>query len=123
MTAVLLVSLGAAVGAPGRWLVDRAVQRRHTGLVPWGTLTVNLVGSLVLGGVLGWSSAPDRGHDLALLLGTGFCGAFTTFSTFAVESVRLLEGGRSRYAAGYVLLSLVAGCLLAAVGWWLGTRF
>ncbi len=123
MTAVLLVSLGAAVGAPGRWLVDRAVQRRHTGLVPWGTLTVNLVGSLVLGVVLGWSSAPDRGHDLALLLGTGFCGAFTTFSTFAVESVRLLEEGRSRYAAGYVLLSLVAGCLLAAVGWWLGTRF
>ncbi len=122
MTAILLVSLGAAIGAPGRWLVDRAVQRRHTSLVPCGTLTVNLVGSLVLGVVLGWSSAPDRGHELALLLGTGFCGAFTTFSTFAVDSVRLLDEGRSRYAAGYVLLSLVAGCLLATAGWWLGIK-
>ena len=123
MTGVLLVALGAAVGAPGRWLVDREVQRRHTGLVPWGTLTVNLVGSLVLGVVLGWSSAPGRGHEVALLLGTGLCGAFTTFSTFAVESVRLLEEGHSRYAVGYVLLSLVAGCLLGAAGWWIGTGF
>lgn len=90
--------------------------------MPWGTLGVNLVGSLLLGVVLGRSSAPGRGHEVALLMGTGFCGAFTTFSTFAVESVRLLEEGRGRYAMGYVLLSVVAGCLLAAAGWWLGTR-
>lgn len=121
MTQALLVALGAAVGAPGRWLVDRAVQRRHTGPMPWGTLTVNLVGSLVLGVVLGWSGAPGRGDGVALLVGTGFCGAFTTFSTFAVESVRLLDEGRSRYATGYVLLSLLPGVLLAATGWWLGT--
>ncbi|MEO7059859.1 MAG: fluoride efflux transporter CrcB [Lapillicoccus sp.] len=122
MTGVLLVSLGAAVGAPSRWLVDRAVGRRQSSRLPWGTLTVNLVGSFILGVVLGWSHTPGRGPEVALLVGTGFCGAFTTFSTFAFESVRLLEEGRSRYAVANLLLSLILGCLLAAAGWGIGTR-
>jgi CrcB protein len=121
MRALLLVAAGAAVGAPSRWLVDRAVRARWSGDFPWGTLAVNLVGSFVLGVVLGASRHLAAGLDLTLLLGTGFCGAFTTFSTFAFESVRLLETGMVRYAVANVLVSLSLGCLLAVGGWALGS--
>lgn len=116
MTDALLVAAGAAVGAPLRWLTDRAVGARFSNRFPWGTLSVNLVGCFVLGFVLAAATAP-----LVLLLGTGFCGAFTTFSSFSFETVRLLEGGLRRYAACNVALSVLVGSALAALGWVLGT--
>jgi fluoride exporter len=115
----LLVCLGAALGAPARWALDRAVQRRHDSAFPWGTFVVNVSGSLALGillGVVGAGQAP-----LVALLGTGFLGAFTTYSTFAVETLRLLEKGAGRIAAANVAASLAAGMLAAVVGWSLGT--
>lgn len=130
--AALLVALGAAVGAPTRWAVDRAVARRLAdrprtartatlvGALPWGTLTVNLVGSLGLGLVLGVGPRLGPGGQLGLLAGTGFCGAFTTYSAFAVESVLLTRGGRTGTAVVNVVLSVVAGTGLAALGWWVG---
>lgn len=111
-----LVMLGAAVGAPSRWGVDRYLQRRHPSLFPWGTFAVNMLGSFLLGVVLG-AAAPA---SLAALLGTGFCGGFTTFSTFSFEAVRLTEEGHSRHAALYVGASLVVGLGAATLGWWLG---
>lgn len=114
---VVLVAAGAAVGAPLRYLVDRAVQRRAPGTFPWGTFTVNVVGSFVLGVVAGVGSAAA-----ALLVGTGCCGAFTTFSTFGYETERLAAVGSQRAALGNVVASLVAGVLAAAAGWWLGSR-
>lgn len=125
-TGALLVTLGAAVGAPARWWVDRAVTAATAGRpgardLPWGTLSVNLVGSLVLGVVAGLTVR--LGTDVvALLVGTGFCGAFTTFSTFAVESVRLAEAGRWRAAAGNVLGSVALGLVVATLGYALGVR-
>lgn len=128
-TGALLVTLGAAVGAPARWWVDRAVTAataataRRPGArdLPWGTLSVNLVGSLVLGVVAGLTVR--LGTDVvALLVGTGFCGAFTTFSTFAVESVRLAEAGRWRAAAGNVVGSVALGLVVATLGYALGVR-
>jgi fluoride exporter len=97
----LLVALGAALGAPLRLLAGHLLDR-HT---HWGTLLVNLAGSAFLGWLLGHGV---DGYPLALL-GTGFCGAFTTYSAFAVQSVN--QGGRAGllYAVGTVL-----GCLLAA---------
>ena len=114
---VLLVALGAAVGAAARWLVDRYVQSRHTSFFPWGTFVVNVLGSLLLGILLGARSAPD----LVLVLGAGFCGGFTTFSTFSFETVVLAGEGRAAVARGYVLASLAAGLGAAYLGWWLGS--
>jgi CrcB protein len=97
----LLVALGAAVGAPVRYLAGRTLDGRF----PGGTLAVNLLGSLVLGALVG---AAVDGQALALL-GTGFCGGLTTYSTFVVQSV---HGGRRRGTAYAV--ATVTGCLVTA---------
>lgn len=109
---VLLIALGAAVGAPLRYLTDRAVQARFGSALPWGTLTVNVAGSLLLGGVL----AVPAGPAVSALVGTGFCGALTTWSTFGYETLRLARAGSRRAALANVALSVTAG--LGAV--WLG---
>ena len=97
----LLVALGAAVGAPLRYLAGHVLDRR----VHWGTLLVNLVGSALLGGLVG---AAVEGRWLALV-GTGFCGGLTTYSAFAVQTV---QGGR-RLGPAYAAATVV-GCLGAA---------
>ncbi|MER7110516.1 fluoride efflux transporter CrcB [Streptomyces sp. NPDC000229] len=103
------VITGAAVGAPLRYLTDRAVQARHDSVFPWGTFTVNVVGCLVLGVVTGAVTAGAASSGLRLLLGTGLCGALTTYSTFSYESLRLVEGGAVLYAALNVVGSVAAG--------------
>ncbi|KNE82954.1 MULTISPECIES: fluoride efflux transporter CrcB [Streptomyces] len=105
----LLVALGAAVGAPLRYLTDRAVQARHGSVFPWGTVVVNVAGSLLLGlltGALGAGTGSDRAR---LLLVTGLCGALTTYSTFSYETLRLAERGRAGLAVANVGLSLAGG--------------
>ncbi|MFI6153900.1 fluoride efflux transporter CrcB [Kitasatospora sp. NPDC051170] len=109
----LLVVAGAVVGAPLRYLTDRAVQSRHDSVFPWGTFTVNVVGCLVLGTLTGAVAAGAASSHVQLLVGTGFCGALTTYSTFSYETLRLAESGAGRYAAANVAGSVVAG--LAAV--------
>jgi len=99
----LLVVLGAAVGAPLRYLADRAVQSRHDSGFPWGTFTVNVVGSFILGMLI------DAPGSVGALLGTGFCGALTTYSTFGYETIRLLEGRSHAYAVLNVVASVAAG--------------
>ncbi len=115
MTA-LLVALGAAVGAPLRYLTDLWVQSLHDTVLPWGTFVVNVVGSFVLGLVGGLVAAGGASPQVVALLGTGFCGALTTFSTFGYETAVLAREGSWAYAAGNVLVSVAAG--LAAV--WAG---
>ncbi|NUO41712.1 MAG: fluoride efflux transporter CrcB [Streptomyces sp.] len=107
----LLVVAGAMVGAPLRYLTDRAVQSRHDSVFPWGTFAVNVTGCLVLGLVTG-----AAGPDLRLLLGTGLCGALTTYSTFSYETLRLAETGAGLYALVNVGASLAAGLGAAFVG-------
>lgn len=108
---VLAVLIGGALGACARYLTDVAVATRFGRAFPWGTLVVNVVGSFVLGVVLAHAHG-----DLALLLGTGFCGALTTYSTFASETVGLLgERARGR-ALAYVLLNLGLGLVAFALG-------
>lgn len=113
MTALLVV-LGAAVGAPLRYAVDRVVQARYGS--PWGTFAVNTAGSLVLGVVVGTAASPE----VVALVGTGFCGALTTYSTFALETMSLAERGRRGAAALNAVGSVVVGLAAAALGLWLG---
>ena len=110
---VLFVAVGAAVGAPLRYLTDRWVQRLHSGRFPFGTLTVNVVGSFVLGLVAGGVSGSS---DVFALLGIGFCGALTTYSTFGFEVVRLFEEQAHKRAIGYAVASIAAGLGAAAAG-------
>jgi CrcB protein len=112
----LYVVLGAMVGAPLRYLTDRAVQSRHDSVFPWGTFTVNVTGSLVLGLLTGAAAAGAADSRLQLLLGTGLCGALTTYSTFSYETLRLAEGGARGYAAVNVAASVAAGLGAALTG-------
>lgn len=107
------------VGAAARFVVDALVRARRPGPFPLGTLVINLLGSLLLGLLTAATLRHGVDPDLKLVLGTGFCGGFTTFSTASVEVVRLVQQGRAGLALGY-LLGGAAGCLLAAMlGFWL----
>jgi CrcB protein len=117
MIDALVVAGGAAVGAPLRYLTDRAVQSRHESSFPFGTLLVNLVASLVLGLVTG---ATDLSPTGLALVGTGFCGALSTYSTYSFETVRLAEGGQWRLAALNVGASIGLGLGAASLGLWVG---
>jgi CrcB protein len=113
---VLFVVIGAMFGAPARYLADRAVQSRHDSVFPWGTFAVNVAGSFILGlAVAGAASHGVSPHVLALV-GTGFCGALTTYSTFSFETVRLAQNGWRFYAAANVVASVVAGLGAAFCG-------
>jgi CrcB protein len=111
---VLLVLVGGAFGAPARFLLDRTVQSRLDSEFPWGTLAVNVIGSLILGGLVGAATA--HGGAVTALIGTGFCGALTTFSTFSYETLRLLEDRVRLYAFANVAVTLVAGIGAAFLG-------
>ncbi|MER6981017.1 fluoride efflux transporter CrcB [Streptomyces carpinensis] len=115
----LLVAVGAMVGAPLRYLTDRAVQSRHDSVFPWGTFVVNVTGCLILGLLTGAVSAGAVGPHPQLLLGTGLCGALTTYSTFSYETLRLTETGAGLYAAANAVASVVAGLGAAFAGVWM----
>jgi CrcB protein len=114
----LVIALGAAVGAPLRYLTDRSIQARHDSLFPWGTLAVNVVASFTLGVVVAAGSHVNA--DIAVLVGTGFCGGLSTYSTFSYETLRLASDGARFYAVMNVAVSLLAGIGAAALGWSVG---
>ena len=111
---MLLVALGAAVGAPLRYLVDRAIQARHDSVFPWGTFMVNAIGSFLLGGLA--ATVAHTATPVMALAGTGLCGALTTYSTFGYETVRLLQDRARLYAIVNAAASIIAGLGAAAVG-------
>jgi fluoride exporter len=114
---VLLVAVGAAVGAPLRFLIDRAVQTWHDSTFPFGTLMVNIAGSLLLGFLTGGFVAGALPDPVGLAIGTGLCGTLTTYSTFGYETVRLYEDGSRFYAFGNAALTLFAGLGAVFFGW------
>jgi len=105
----VLVIVGGMVGAPLRYLTDRAVQSRHGAAFPWGTFAVNVVGCLILGVLTGAAAAGAASSHLQLLLGTGLSGALTTYSTFSYETLRLAESGARLHAAANAVVSVAAG--------------
>ena len=114
LVAGLLVA--GAIGAPTRYLVDDFVKRRYPGDFPWGTLVINISGSLILGVVTGLALYHGLGPIPKTAIGVGFCGAYTTFSTFSYETVRLLETGSLGSAFANALGSVIAGLAAAALG-------
>jgi CrcB protein len=98
-----------------RYLTDRAVQARHTMGFPWGTFTVNMIGSFLLGGLTGAAAA--LGPGVSALVGVGFCGALTTYSTFSYETLRLFEDRVPARAVANIAGSVVFGVAVAALGW------
>jgi CrcB protein len=112
---IVLVFVGAMAGAPLRYLTDRAVQTRHDSLFPWGTFTVNISGCLILSALTGAGTALPG--PLLALLGTGFCGTLTTYSTFSYENLRLVEQKAYFYAAMNIIVSVIAGLGAALIAY------
>lgn len=124
MTPALLLwlMLAGAAGAVCRYALDYGVSSRVRSGFPWGTVAVNLSGALALGLLTG--SFLFQGLPAApyVVLGAGFLGAYTTFSTWLLEVVRLAQGGRWGAALGHALSSLGLGVAAAALGLWLAAR-
>ena len=110
---VAFIILGAALGAPLRYLADRLVQARHDSVFPWGTFLVNVSGSALLGFLVG---LPGAQLAPGTVLGAAFCGAFTTYSTFGYETVRLAEDRAYLFAGMNAVVSIVAGLGAAYTG-------
>ena len=116
----LLVAAGAAVGAPIRYLVDRWVQQRLVPVFPWGTFAVNVAGSLLLGWVAAAAAHGALSVPAVALLGAGFCGGLTTFSSFGWETHRLLEDGAD-WVATLNVVATTGLCIGAAALSWTAT--
>ena len=109
---VLLIALGGAVGSVLRYLAGRTIQGASTSGFPVGTMFVNITGCFLIGIFVRYLLNLQTSAELRALLVVGFCGGFTTFSTFSFETVGLIEGGEYARAATYVFASVLA-CLVA----------
>jgi CrcB protein len=112
----VLVAGAGALGAPSRYALEWWIRTRRPSVTPIGTLVVNVSGSLALGVVVGLLLAHGLDPDVRTVVGTGFLGAYTTFSTYAYETVRRAEDGHGRVAAAYAVGSIVAATVAAAAG-------
>lgn len=114
---ILLVALGGAAGSVARYLLSRAVQGTMLSAFPFGTMTVNVLGCLMLGAVCGPADGGlGMSRGLRLMLTMGFCGGFTTFSTFMNESASLMRAGNALMAAAYIGASVMLGLLAVFLG-------
>jgi CrcB protein len=106
----------AAIGAPARLVIDGWIEDHVGDDFPWGTLVVNLTGCLALGVLTGLARSHGLGPTPRTIIGIGGLGAYTTFSTFTFETVRLIEEGELSFALGNVAISMVLGLAAAALG-------
>jgi CrcB protein len=113
MAVILWVAAGGAVGSVLRYLISDALDRRAA---PWGTILVNLLGSLALGVLVGWFARRGADSVIRIAVGVGLLGGFTTFSSWAVETIALWDAGKITAAVTNVVVSLVAGLLAAGIG-------
>ncbi|MFI5207436.1 MAG: fluoride efflux transporter CrcB [Gemmatimonadales bacterium] len=110
------VMLGSAVGGGTRFLLGTFVQTRSGAVFPVGTLLINVTGSLILGFIFRYAAGSSMSPEVRAMLTTGFCGGYTTFSTFSWEAVRLIEDGDYYRAAWYIGLSVILSLAGAFVG-------
>jgi CrcB protein len=113
----IFVFLGGGIGSGLRYLVGKYMPNSNAGF-PWSTFSVNLIGCLIIGIVMGYfiRTSADLKSDLALFLTIGICGGFTTFSSFAYENISLIRSGDHLLSLSYIGLSLFLGVLMVLVG-------
>lgn len=120
MKAILLVGLGGGIGSILRYLTSLLVSKQVSSVFPWGTFAVNIIGCLLAGIILGVLERQQvLNSDLKILLITGFCGGYTTFSAFSIENIHLLQNGHPLTALLYILISILLGIIAV----WAGMTF
>ncbi len=110
------VFIGSALGGVSRFLSQQFVQKNFPSYIPLGTLSVNIIGSFIIGIIYALSEKSIISPEVRILIATGFCGGFTTFSSFAFENVKLLQDGEFFNTGLYVLLSVVIGFFSVYLG-------
>jgi CrcB protein len=114
---ILIVGAGGFAGSVARFLSQQFIARQYPSSFPWGTLIVNITGCFIIGLIYALS---EKGNlispEMRLLLATGFCGGFTTFSSFAYENITLMRDGELLYAFLYVVSSIIIGFLATYIG-------
>lgn len=118
---LLVIGLGGALGAVSRYLSSGWVQTLTGGFFPWGTMAVNVAGSLVLGFMMVWLQSTTASPELRSLITVGFLGSFTTFSTFSYETAAMLRDGEWWRAGGYAAGSMALGLVAVGLGAYLAT--
>src|SRR5688572_8211462 len=116
MGVVLAVAAGGALGAAARYGLGAWIQQLTRSAFPWGTLVINVTGSLALGFLAVWLQARNASAELSAFLTVGVLGGYTTFSTFSYETIVLAQSGELGRAAAYAIGSLVLGVVAALCG-------
>lgn len=116
----VLLAIAGGLGASSRLLLDGIIRSRSRGVLPWGTITINLTGSFLLGLVTGLAAAHLLPGAWQLVAGSGFLGGYTTFSTASFETVRLLQERKRLAALFNGLGTIIAATGVAGLGLWLG---
>lgn len=120
LRSLLLVGAGGAVGSMARYGIGHMVSKYVDNPFPIGTFAINIIGSLIIGILFGLTARNQWLQEWGiLLLASGFCGGFTTFSTFALDNINLMQKGQSVIAIIYMALSVIIGLLLCKLGIWL----
>jgi CrcB protein len=121
----LFLAIGAIAGTIARYRLGIWITGMQSGVAgfPWGTLVINISGSLLLGVLMRYFIATPASHPLRLMLTVGFCGAYTTFSTFSYETFALLAEGQTMLALGYVAASVLCSILFCGLGYVAGGAF
>jgi CrcB protein len=118
MKEILIVGIGGFAGSVSRYLLQNIVVSRFVTIFPLGTFAINLIGSFIIGLIFGLSEKYDwMTQEWRLFLAIGFCGSFTTFSTFAFDNLQLIKDSNYQQLIWYTLLSFVLGVALAAFGY------
>jgi len=114
---ILLVLVGSGIGGASRYIIADFIKQKYSPKYPLGTCLINIVGCFIIGLVLGYfAKNTTENADIKLLLTTGFCGGFTTFSAFAAENLYLIKSGNQLTALFYIVLSVLLGILATFLG-------